>query len=203
MVARYPWLDDDEEDDEHEQFRSVIVYAGTASFFCAGDRCTGGDNGDVSALARAPSDPVWIVEALAHAEEAVARGDDIVRDSAHRRWEFRLDPASLPEALVQSGRSRRKQPRLAGDAWIDRDGRVRRVTWTQLERRRPRWPWNKPPVPRAWQTTKLWDFGVPVEIEAPLTESSERDPPWPIGLAQLVWTLWRRKRAYERRHPRK
>jgi hypothetical protein len=52
-----------------------------------------------------------------------------------------------------------------------------------------------------WQTTELWDFGVPVEIELPVVET-ERSSPRPVGLVELVWKLWRRKRAYDRRHPR-
>jgi hypothetical protein len=205
LVARYPWLDDGQEDKEHEGARFVVVYAGTARFVDLGTQWSGGDDGDETARARNPLDPVWIVEVLAHADEVVARGEDVVRGVSCRRWEFRVDPARHPEAYARTGGPRRKPLRLAGDAWIDHEGRLRRVTWTRLRRHRPRWrgePWS---APRGRQTTELWDFGLPVEIEVPIVEP-ERLTPWPVALvmfpaasSEFAWKLWRRKRAYEHR----
>jgi len=126
-----------------------------------------------------------------YADEATARGEDVVRGVACERWEFRVDPALHRELRERESGSER----IAGDAWIDADGRLRRVTWTRLLRRRSRWP--RKPGPRPWQTTELWDFGVPVEIEVPTVEPEERAP-WPIGVVRIAWKLWRRRRAYRR-----
>jgi hypothetical protein len=200
LLARYPWLDDDEEDDEHERSHPTLVYAGTASFFKSGGRWMVDDEGAETGRTRGPMDPLWIVDVLAHADEAVPRGEDVVRGVSCRRWEFRVDPAVHGERCEGTDGSERRPLRLAGDAWIDHDGRLRRVTWTRLHRGRSRWPWKPPSGPRAWQTTELWDFGLPVEIEVPTVEP-ERSPPWLLALMDLAWRLWRRRRAYERRRP--
>jgi hypothetical protein len=201
LLERYPWLDDGEADSsERERSRSVVVYAGTASFYKSGDRWTAGDDGEQTALARSPRDPLWIVEALVHADEATARGEDVVRGAACQRWEFRVDPALHHELHDRASGSERRSLRLAGDAWIDDDGRLRRVTWTRLRRRRSRWA-RRRPGPWPWQTTELWGFGVAVEIEVPTVEPERASAPWPIDLVKIVWKLWLRRRAYRRRSP--
>lgn len=188
LLARFPWLDAERETGRP---RPAVLYTETGSFFKSGDRWMTGREGPRNSM-----DPLWIVEALAHADESVARGGDVVRGAPCRRWEFRVDPALHPEIY---GSSQRRPLRLAGDAWIDDDGRLRRVTWTRLRRRRPRWPKKiARPAPQDWQTTELWDFGLPVEIDLPSIEP-ERSRPRRCGLVRLAWELWRRKRAYYER----
>jgi hypothetical protein len=189
---RYPWLDGDDsaERNERERPRPVIVYAGTAEFFGIGDRWSAAVEGDHTAPARGTRDPLWIVEALTYADQETARAADVVRGVTCERWEFRVDPA-LHHELRTSG-----PERIAGDAWVDPEGRLRRVTWTRLARGRPRWPRKASPR-HLWHTTELWDFGVPVEIEVP-TVAPEQPTPWPIGVVQIAWELWRRRRAYRR-----
>jgi hypothetical protein len=185
MIERYPWLEDDEEDREP----SAIVLAGTASYFGGPGRWKAHPDGDVHARERSRMDPAWIVEVLERADEVTARGEDVVRDVPCRQWEFRVD--------LGDGSAR-----LAGDAWIDEERRLRRVTCTRLYRRRPRMPRKSSETPRLWQTTELWDFGVSVEIEVPDVEPSKPSSPAPLALAELAWKFWWRKRAYARRHPR-
>jgi hypothetical protein len=197
LLARFPWLGDEGENDERS--RPVVVYTGTRSFLHLADRWMAEGNGEDEPHTRSRRDPLWIVEVLEHADEAIARGEEIVRDASCRRWEFRVDPALHPE--ISASGWKRRPLRLAGDAWIDDEGRLRRVTWTRLRRRRSRWPKRAAPVAQAWQTTELWDFGLPVAIEVPIV-GPEPSPPWPRGLLGFASKLWRRRRAYERRRRR-
>jgi hypothetical protein len=194
LVEQHPWLDD--EDGEEEQ-PNRIVYAGTASFFFGGGVQISED--DIAALRRRHSDPVWIVEALQFADRAEAldrrepvRGDRCVV------FRFGLDLEHHRSQLEIPGHFGSTAPRLRGEAWVDDPGRIRRVTWTRLDYYRPRARYRQPSQTQHWQRTELWDFGVEAKIEVPHVEPS-RSPPFPIGLAQMVWYFWRRKRAYERR----
>ena len=86
--------------------------------------------------------------------------------------------------------------RLTGEVWIGDEGRIHRVSWTRIVVRRARWPF-KAPQHRLWQTTELWDFGVAVDIEIPSPQPEEKIR---IGeVVEAIGSLWRRKRAYERR----
>jgi hypothetical protein len=196
LVARYPWLDDDE-DGEEPGDPAPLLFAGTTSFMRMGDSWREIGDGDPYALWRRPNDPLWIVEALRYAEETVDRGTADVHGAECRRWEFRVDPAGRPD--LQAGR-RTRPLRVAGDAFIDEEGRIRRATWTTLRRGRPRSPGAGKPRPQFWDMTELWAFGIPVRIDLPDAQPLEPSPPLPIALFQAAGVLWRRKRAYERRH---
>ena len=176
-----------------------MVYAGTASFVGSGDRWTGMGGGDVDAGRRGHTDPAWIVEALQYTDEAwpdADSPDEAVRDALCARWHFRLDPNPRRPGLDVPPHGGSRAPRLAGQVWIDADGRIRRTNWTRLPRQRPRSPRKFHDGPPRWRTTDLWDFGVFVDVELP--EVTRDRAPWPIAMAQFSWDLWRRKRAHTR-----
>jgi hypothetical protein len=180
LTARWPWLG--EEDEDERAARTTTVYWGRACLVDLGaGRWMAADNGH-GAL-----DPLGIVDALAYAEAVDARGDATLRGVACRRWSFRADP---PTGVEPSG--------VAGEAWIDHDGRLRRVTWTYRSPRRPRGAGRH----RLWTTTELWDFGIPVEIAPPPVVVPDRGTSFPTAFKELAHTLRERKRAYERRHAR-
>lgn len=110
--------------------------------------------------------PLWIVEQLAAGLADAAR--------------FRL-PLS---------------PAVHGQARIDGDGRLERVTWSHNPRERSRRP---AAVRRAWRTLELTDYGTPVDIPVP-----DLAPPEPRGAAardlwRLARVLHRTRRDWQRR----
>jgi hypothetical protein len=177
VVERWPWLDDDEPPEASE-----TVYAGEASFYFAGDGPGSRIGaGDPDSPRRCHTDPTWILDVLVHAGREERLADDHLR--------FRTDLADTGAAIVIPPHRGRRPPLIAGEVWLDGEGRIRRATWRSVARREQGGSVQ-------WSTTELWDFGIPVEIARP---DAPRDPPLPVGLVSLAWTLWRRKRAYERR----
>jgi hypothetical protein len=178
LAERFPWLDDEDNGDDE----AVIVYAGTAAFLGHGDRWLplGLKEGDPSAGSRRRDDPLWILEALTLVNEVAPRSGEpgLVRGDPCHRFRFRFDAE-----------------RITGDVWLDDDQRVRRVTWRNARRRRPR----SPVKPSAyWRTVELWDFGIDVDIQIPTPMAPEPGP----SLREIydgIGALWRRKRAYDRR----
>ncbi|MDA0179392.1 hypothetical protein OJ997_03715 [Solirubrobacter phytolaccae] len=182
---RWPWL--------HDAFASeggpmVTVYAGTAHFLGAPDAPTPIGNGDPNANRRAPGDPAWMIDALCAARVTSARIDD-----AHRSFE--LDLARLHGALEIPPHSASTPPRLVGEAWIDGDGRLRRVTSrTGTYSRRPRSP-VEAPTQRGSELLELWDFGVAAEIEVPHIETRLPGAGL-VDWARIGWDLRRRRREH-------
>jgi hypothetical protein len=196
LAARWPWLEDDESSSGDDPLR--MIYAGTASFYGAAGRWTPISRDDASASRRGHTDPVWIVEALQFVDQAeglerreAVRGDGCqmfrfgLRLERHR-WQLEIPPHFGSTA------------RLRGEVALDDSSRIRRVTWTRIDTYRPRARYRRPSDTQSWQRTELWDFGVEAKIEIPPVEPPDRTPLL-VGLAQMVWWFWRRKRAYERR----
>jgi hypothetical protein len=208
LLKRFPWLDDGEEDDGEDP-QGFHVYAGTARYFGSDENWFQlPAEGDPTAAWRSPNDPLWIVEALAVIDGAgrPRSARELVRGASCRRAAFIVDPRAhgaelvVPPPYPLLGRITNAAAgvshRLTGEVWIDDEDRIRRVTWTRLIVRRPRWPF-KAPTSTLWQTTELWDFGVGVDIEIPRPQPDKKVPVGEV-LAALR-SLWRRKRAYERR----
>jgi hypothetical protein len=85
---------------------------------------------------------------------------------------------------------------LTGEVWISDEGRIHRVSWTRIVAPRRRWPF-KAPQHTLWLTSELWDFGVAVDIEIPSPQPEDK-----VRIGEMlarIRSLWRRKRAYERR----
>jgi hypothetical protein len=199
IAERFPWLDDDEEDDDGD-VEAIKVCAGTSAWWGTDDHwiAMGGGVGNPFARRRGPEDPLWILEALTIAGEAAPRSEqpELVRGEPCARVPFEIDLRTGGTQLDEA-RMRALSDRLRGDVWIDGENRVRRATWKRPYRGRPRSPFKLPPV-TLWRTVELWDFGTPVRIELPTTSPPEPGP----SLREMfdgLGALWRRKRAYERR----
>ena len=207
LLERFPWLDDDG-DDDGEDPQAFSVYAGTARYFGHDGNWFQAAKGDPGAAQRSPNDPLWIVEALA-VVDGVSRprtGRELLRGASCRRAAFIVDPLTHATELEPPGphplmgrisdAAGGLSHRLTGEIWISDEGRIHRASWTRIVARRPRWPFTAPRS-RLWQTIELWDFGVEADIELPSPQPEEKAR---IGdvLAGIGW-LWRRKRAYERR----
>jgi hypothetical protein len=201
-LKRWPWLRalDEEDACDGSDEAIVCVYAGTSAYFGSGDVWSLIAEGDPRARRRSHADPLWITELLRHVDEAWPRGDLVVRGSHCARYAFRVDlNAHRDEVELPVFKPHTQPPRLTGEVAVDRKGRVRQITWREIPRRRPRARGRAAALPtvQAWETTELWDFGVPVDIELP-------EPPearaWPIALAGICWRLWQARREYRRTH---
>ncbi|MEN3282051.1 MAG: hypothetical protein V7607_3191 [Solirubrobacteraceae bacterium] len=207
LLERFPWLGDEDEDDREDP-DGFSVYAGTARYFGHEGNWFQAADGDPAAARRSPNDPLWIVEALA-VVDGVGRprpGRELVRGASCRRAPYIVDPHAhvteleVPAPYPLLGRltdaAAGVSHRLTGEVWIGDEGRIHRASWTRIVVRRARWPF-KAPQHRLWQTTELWDFGVAVDIEVPSPQPDEKIR---IGeVVEAIGSLWRRKRAYERR----
>jgi hypothetical protein len=183
IVERWPWLAD-EDVDEEPAGPVQMLYAGSASWNVMPDaQISGLGGGDAHDLRRGHTDPTWIIEVLGHAHREDRRGE--------RRYRFCTDLRETGEALAIPPNSWARTPRIAGEAWLDEAGRIRRVTWCQAGRRR-----GQQAGPREWSCTELWDYGLPVDIPLP---EPRRDPPLPVMVVAFWWQIRQRRRAYERR----
>jgi hypothetical protein len=199
LTERFPWFDDGEDDDDVDEER-ITVRAGTATWSRSGDRWIPWAEGAGNPYAgrRREGDPLWILEALTVVGDAAPRSDEPerVRGEPFSRVAFTIDLCTAGPHFEEA-RLRALSDRISGDAWIDGENRVRRVTWKRPYRERPRSPFKLPAV-TTWRTVELWDFGTPVDIELPTPSLPEPGP----SLREVfdgIGVLWRRKRAYERR----
>jgi hypothetical protein len=202
---RIPWLLTDE---EFEDFQSPITtYA--QRVFVGGQRFDSHpyfhtwyyETGDLSRPRRRPDDPLWIIDVLQWVDEASHIGSGEVRGVACNRLGFHVDlelhrgALAVPRTGVPLG-----APHLAGEAWVDESSRLRRVSFVQIPRRRPRFGVDVcDPDQRTRTTLELWDFGIPVSIEVPEIEGPK------FGAAQMARLVFhvaqflqRRKREYGR-----
>lgn len=94
LLNRFPWLDDDEAEDDGEEPKGFSVYARTARFFGHDGDWFHPMEGDPGAARRSPNDPLWIVEALAVVDGVSRpRADrELVRGASCRRAAFIVDP---------------------------------------------------------------------------------------------------------------
>ena len=187
---------DDREDDDDPDEEMIKVHAGTAAWVSLGDCwiALAKGTGNPHAGRRGHGDPLWILEALTVVGEAAPRADEaeLVRGEPCRRVPFEID-LSTAGAHLDEARMRALSDRISGDAWIDDEHRVRRVTWKRPYRQRPRSPLKLPPV-TIWRTVELWDFGVPVQIELP-TPSPPEPGPSPRDVVAGIGALWRRRQS--------
>lgn len=204
--TRYPWLLHDDELAEIEAgsgdgVTSRAVYCGGSVFIALpGTPAFAGRRGDPASHQRLPTDPLWILEALACADEAYLLGDDAGR----RRLGFHVDldryrrEVSYDRGLPAVDGA----PHVVGEAWLDDEGLVRRARWEELRTRRRRtWPRPAPPVAPARLVStevELWEFGVAVSIPTPELAPPRRLRATVGPLGHLAAGAWRRRREYER-----
>jgi hypothetical protein len=186
LEERWPWLDDGTEEDDPDE-PTQFLHAGLAGWMKSAGRWGMLEPGDPAAGRRRTPDPLWIVEALAVADEAWEHDD---------RFGFRFDPAAHAGEVELSRERPGQMERRAGEVWVDDTGLIGRVTWTHLPRGRPRLRRIDPGSARLWTTLELSDFGTPVDIPLPDVPEPPASPPWPAELADLAWSLWRKRRDY-------
>jgi hypothetical protein len=198
IVARWPWLDLDEDGEEDVEPDTVFI---GGRRYLAGETCASllHDGGSASG----PDHPTWIVDALAGATGAHRIASEEVRGSACARYV--LDPVDLRAAaengtIVLPPHGSVARPTLRGEVWIDGEGLVRRAKWIQPLRGRPRLR-PKQTNPTFWHSTELWDFGLPVTIEVPEAKPPPPDTPFHEILWNIGTTLWGMRRDYQRKRP--
>jgi hypothetical protein len=141
--------------------RRAVVYAG-------GSRYVENDDGWMHVAGgieapRLPSDPVWLLDALAYARDCVVDGDEVTcRLDLSRADELDrsgIVPASRWRGIVRTSQRRRREGWLGHVPCvvaIDSDGTIARMSYAGL-----------PPseeVGLLWATTEFVDYRVPVEI---------------------------------------
>ena len=189
ILARFPWLDDEDDDEDDDEFE--LIYVGGAEYAGANDRWSDFNGGDESGV-RQTRDPTWILEALADLDpSSVQQGDDqLVRGGHCRAYVGRVDMLDVELA-------------------IGTDGLIRSITWSS--RRGSRWrPGLIPRLisrgsfdtarlteeHRQWKTLELWDFGIDTDIPVPTVDTEAAETPtWKILLE-----LWRRRRDWLDKH---
>jgi hypothetical protein len=213
LERQFPWLlpwdemrESEEEDDEELEYEV---------FWSAGSGVMGfGEEAHSPMIGTSwIQDPHWILDALAGADNRTTRaGEDFVHGLITTRYEFRSDlkqaEARAPVRFQLPPHGKVAQPTIMGETWIDADGLIRRVTWRQPLRSRPRLrrlQRSSPPV-RLWQSVELTAFGEHIEIQIP-----EADPPsepsrreslaFSIEIFDFVRHVWNRRRAWRKAHP--
>ena len=145
------------------------IYADGESFWCVNDKWHRRDE-----ETWAEADPIALLERLAACDEVHPRDGCF-------------------GFLIAEGRDR-----VYGDAWLDEEGRVDRVTyrWWSPHRRKQK------AKSELWNPLELMDFGRPVAIEIPEIEE-EPEPafdPWGVvvdlgRVIRAAWHVFRRWRA--------
>jgi hypothetical protein len=212
LERQFPWLlpwdemrdsDDDEEDLQYEVFWST----GSGVMRV-------GEHGHSPMIGTSwIQDPHWILDALAGTDNRTTReGEDFVHGLIATRYEYRSDlkeaEARAPAQFPLPPHGNVALPTIRGETWIDGDGLIRRVTWRQPFRSRPRlrrFERSSPPV-RLWHSLDFTAFGEHIEIQIP-----EADPPsepsrresidFAIEMFKFAKNIWERRRAWRRAHP--
>jgi hypothetical protein len=199
--SKWPWLDEDDADGDGDEEPPEWIVIDDRRYI---------RHGEGWMLTEHPSqlnNPLWILDALAGAGRAQRAGAEDVRDVPCER--YALEPVDLRAAVrATNGRlelpphGSLEHPTLRGDVWVDADGLIRRVMWSQPHRGRPRLRKDSP-AQKLWHCLELWDFGLPVTIEPPPVQP--RPPDEPLSVRD-VWetgaSLWRKRAAYRRAHSR-
>jgi hypothetical protein len=140
-----------------------MIYDGGNGYIHVADQWTGFylDNRDGP---RTVNDPLWPLDALFGARNAVEIGTDHVRGTATTHYRVTIDLARADETLpagvsVPQG-PYRALSQIDAEVWLDPAGRARRIavkTVTTSSR-------DREPI---WSIVELWDFGIAADISVP------------------------------------
>jgi hypothetical protein len=113
---------------------------------------------------RAPSDPLWPLDALFGArDDAVESGPEAVRGVPAIRCRFTIDlaraDAALPAGVSVPSGPYRSLSRLPAEVWLDADGLARRISVNSEP--------DAADDAQVWSVVEFWDFGVAVDITPP------------------------------------
>ena len=140
-----------------------MVYDGANAYVHVADNWTGFFLGDRDGP-RSVNDPLWPLDALSGARDAVEIGAGEVRGVAAVRYRVTVDlaqaDAALPAGVTVPGGPYRALSQIPAEVWLDSAGRARRIA-VVTER-----PAGDDQVP-VWSIVELWDFGVPAGIVPP------------------------------------
>jgi hypothetical protein len=136
-----------------------MIYDGANSYVHVGDKWTGFFLGDRDGP-RTVNDPLWPLDALSGAGEAVELGEDVVRGEAATRFSLTVDlaeaDAALPAGVTVPAGPYRALSQIRAEVWLDSDGRARRIAVLTDTDADP-----------MWSVVELWDFGVAADIVPP------------------------------------
>jgi hypothetical protein len=156
--------DDDSYGDLHELGEPVeAIYDGANTYLHAGDNWTGFFLRDTGGP-RGVNDPLWPLDALFGARDAVEIGAESVRGVSATHYRLTIDLARADAALaagvtVPAGPYRRLS-QIPAEVWLDADGLARRIAVMTD-------PTGGEGGTPMWSVVELWDFGVLADITPP------------------------------------
>lgn len=156
-----------QDDDRHDDLRQFgepqeAICDGANVYLHVGDNWTGFFLGDPGGP-RGVNDPLWPLDALFDARDAVETGPEDVRGVPTTRYRLTVDLARADAALsagvtVPAG-PYRALSQIPAEAWLDADGLARRIAViTDLA------TGDDAPT---WSVVELWDFGVAAGMTPP------------------------------------
>jgi len=136
-----------------------MIYDGANAYMRVDRKWTGFFVGDPGGP-RTVNDPLWPLDALFGARDAVEIGTDDVRGVQAARYRVTIDLAHADRAL-QAGVSVPAGPyralsQIPAEVWLDSAGRARRIAILSDAEGDP-----------IWSVAELWDFGVVADIVPP------------------------------------
>lgn len=146
-----------------------MIYDGANTYLHVGEKWTGFFLGDRDGP-RTINDPLWPLDALFGARDAVELGDDVVRGEAATRYRVTIDLSQADAALsagvtVPAGPYRALR-HVPAEVWLDsagQSGRIAVLTDAEV---------GGEPI---WSIVELWDFGVATNIVVPTGIVSARE----------------------------
>jgi hypothetical protein len=156
-----------QDDDQYGDLRQIgepqeAIYDGANVYLRVGGNWTGFFLGDPGGP-RGVNDPLWPLDALFGARDAVEAGPEDVRGVPTTRYRMTVDlaraDAVLPEGVTVPGGPYRALSRVSAEDWLDAAGLARRIAVITG-------PATSDDAP-TWSVVDLWDFGVTADITPP------------------------------------
>lgn len=154
---------DDARDDNELGEPQEMVYDGANVYLHVAGNWTGFSLGDPGGP-RSVNDPLWPLDALFGARDAVKIGAEDVRGVSATRYRLSIDlaraDAALPAGITVPTGPYRALSHIPAEVWLDAAGLARRIAvMTDPE------PGDNDA--QIWSIVELWDFGVAAEIMLP------------------------------------
>jgi hypothetical protein len=148
--------------DDHAR-QNEMIYDGANAYVQVAGTWTGFFLADPGGP-RAPSDPLWPLDALFGArDDAVESGPEAIRGVPAIRCRFTIDlaraDAALPAGVSVPSGPYRSLSRLPAEVWLDAAGLARRISVNSEP--------DAAPDAQVWSVVEFWDFGVAVDITPP------------------------------------
>jgi hypothetical protein len=140
-----------------------LVYDGANAYIRVAGNWTGFFLGDPDGP-RTVNDPLWPLDALFGAQDAVEVATEDVRGVAVTRYRLTVDlaraDAALPAGISVPAGPYRALSRIPAEVWLDHDGLARRIAVLPEQSAAD----VTAPI---WSIVELWDFGVRADIVPP------------------------------------